>query len=209
MICPKCGNENNKKNSQFCKECGSPINLEVASINELGKEKRKHNILILIIIALIIAMAVIGTYTYMATTNNSILSESKNNISLGSTNNNIIENNAGQNRQSGYTYIGGVPFNIPNYYNPLNSTNEDGYVSETYIRENGDKISIIAGTKKSQSEIVAGMRSSGWNYKYDSSRNLYYLSHPTTHGYVYEYNGITVSILTDNLDDLHKVYVLN
>jgi hypothetical protein len=53
------------------------------------------------------------------------------------------------------------------------------------------------------------MNNQGYNYRYDESRNLYYLSHPTMNGYIFDYGGVTVAILADNLDDLHTVYVFD
>jgi len=164
----------------------------------------KDKKLIAIIIALIVVIVGIGAYVYMTTADFSVPTDYESSYTPNPTNTNSSGNDS-----NSYTYIGGVPFNIPSYYNLMEKTDKDGVISVVYENSNGDTLNIAVGSSESASQFAKYMNNNGWNFRQDSSRNLYYLSHPTINGYIYDYSGKTVYVLADNLDDLHKVCIFD
>lgn len=197
MICPKCS-EKNDDEDKFCKKCGSKLNSKKSEPSKNPSTKSssiKHlenkNVLLVMIIIIAIIIAILGI------------------LSLMGTNDNSYSNDSGELNNDPYTYIEGVPFYIPNYYTHTSTSNEDGVYSEVYINNQGEEISITATHSTSASAFASHMNGQGYNFKYDSSRNLYYLSHPTMNGYIFDYGDVTIYIYADNLDDLHTAYILD
>lgn len=215
MICPKCSKENNDT-AKFCRKCGIKIDSKESKTSKnLSKKQnllgylKNNKFLIGIIIILVVIVAIMGTYAYM--TNNDNLSssqtDSNNNLTVkNSTNSTVSGNNVNNNP---YTYIEGVPFYIPNYYTLTSSLNKNGVYSEVYVNNRGEELSIAASYSTSASAFASYMNRQAYNFKYDSTRNLYYLSHPTQNGYIFDYGEVTIYIYADNLDDLHTAYILD
>ncbi|MGL6299083.1 MAG: hypothetical protein ACRC1M_07950 [Methanobacteriaceae archaeon] len=210
MICQKCKAENNDKN-KFCKKCGTSISSKEVSksqISQISQENsdtrisiKKSNILIGLVIMLLVVVIILGVFA-IGVFNNDSNSSSNGTIPKKSTNG---SGNSGLGSQ--YTYLDNVPFNIPPYYTYTNNSQGNNVYSENYLNNRGEKLTIRVAYGTSANQLSLSMVNEGWNYRFDRSRNLYYLSHHNANSYIYERNGVTVYIYADNLDDLHIVYV--
>lgn len=206
MICEKCGKEN-KDSSKFCINCGNKL----SSNDDKENNNKKNNIMIFLIIGLIVVIIGMVVYSQVMVPANenstnttttledtSFEKSSNNNAPVKSNTNSRVNNNPG------YTYHGGVPFNIPGGYTLQYSSSEE----YKYESTDGRTLSICVYDQSVTAATMANyMNNEGYNYRYDSSRNLYYLVHPTMHSYIYNYNNKVVFIITNDLDDLHTVYV--
>ncbi|MGL6298253.1 MAG: zinc ribbon domain-containing protein [Methanobacteriaceae archaeon] len=215
MICQKCKTENDD-NNKFCRKCGKKIDFnepetsENSSINpSLIGYLKNNKVLVGIIIILSIIVVSLGAYAYVAVNDNNDSAQivSENNTTIKESTNSTVSGNSVKNNN--YKYIEGVPFYIPDYYTLKSSSNENGVYSEAYVNNRGEELSIAATHSSSASSFASYMNRNGYNFKYDRSRNLYYLSHSTQNGYIFDYNGVTIYIYSDNLDDLHTAYVLD
>lgn len=84
--CPKCGTENDD-NSSFCETCGERLS-QINKKNIDNKSSKNEKILIGVIVVLLIAFIIIGTYAYVTLIDNNPISEINSNNPI----NRIIDN---------------------------------------------------------------------------------------------------------------------
>lgn len=156
-----CGKENND-NSTFCRSCGKRLS-EIHSMNSNNNVTNGNNkILIGVIIALIIVVAILGTYAFVTLNNNNI-SDTNNDTYINTVPSSSVNNISSENTKS---------------WHKIDSFNGVGDYQISFNNNGGNRIKIVSSampiknyadnymyTSVSKSGNTVGSSQLSWNSK--------------------------------------------
>ncbi len=159
--CMNCGKENND-NSTFCRSCGKRLS-EIHSMNSNNNVTNGNNkILIGVIIALIIVVAILGTYAFVTLNNNNI-SDTNNDTYINTVPSSSVNNISSENTKS---------------WHKIDSFNGVGDYQISFNNNGGNRIKIVSSampiknyadnymyTSVSKSGNTVGSSQLSWNSK--------------------------------------------